>query len=763
MNLRISYIVSSNLAAPKFRAHFVQWQKVYREIYPKDELVLQLYLKHLVLAFSLVTVLTVTHLSRIHSQKISLQSQITSYFTQLTLDLALPEYFQWIFQVEDIYNLQHDIFLIFTAKQSRIDGEDLFAALYQQLIANTTRHPQGEFYTPPDLADLMVKDAYRIGDHVLDPACGSGTFLLAVANYIVHSDVPENRQIEALQKLVGVDINPLACLMSRTNLHLFYHLHFPNTTQQFSNQIYCQNALFPSLTKSPLRGSHFDLVIGNPPWLVLNRIPSQKEKDRVKLLGKQLGILRGGKLATSTELTTIFIYAALRDMLKLEGTIFVVTPASLATGSQHELFRQFAGMNKIEFWDFDTDLFRIHNLCFRAQKKLVSFHIRGQVSWCRYRFNQGEGFGRFEKLDIREYIPSTIKYQKRSIPFDAHIPENAGRPVPGLHIGRLIPRAKKTLNSQDFTGLPAFFFQADASPYKREFRQGASLVPRNLLFVDEVQKESDKDLVTIIPSTSIQSKKYSTWEFQAFTKAKVERQYIFLVAKSTGLLPFHYGWTYSAFLPLERSPQGDYQVLPPHAPNAHLHFHHLTTLYRKHLKPGAKITSLVDRINYGHALTHQSQWQTPKVVYNAIGSIVKAALITQPTVVDTSLYFLIPRSTREAYFLLGYLNSGLVTVHVKQVGSTGAGGSLRNIHKHPLNFALPHFLEMDPLHQQIADLALQMESVVKQFVFSLSQADPKLLNKPKSLQLRLFKDEKYKKNLREMDRLIRRMMSLPIP
>ena len=150
----------------------------------------------------------------------------------------------------------------------------------------------------------------------------------------------------------------------------------------------------------------FDLVIGNPPWLVLNRIPDKDEQNRIKRYGNQFGILLGGKLATTTEETTIFIYHSLKHYLKTDGTIFFVVPASLATGAQHELFRQFCGMHEIGFWAFDKDVFRIHNLCFYAQKGDIQIKERLHIHWIQYHCQLNPL--RLNIISEEIFIPSTI-------------------------------------------------------------------------------------------------------------------------------------------------------------------------------------------------------------------------------------------------------------------------------------------------------------------------------------------------------------------
>jgi type I restriction-modification system DNA methylase subunit len=56
---------------------------------------------------------------------------------------------------------------------------DVLKILYESLIDRDQRHGLGEYYTPDWLAAKMVKHVIDrpLVEHVLDPACGSGTFL----------------------------------------------------------------------------------------------------------------------------------------------------------------------------------------------------------------------------------------------------------------------------------------------------------------------------------------------------------------------------------------------------------------------------------------------------------------------------------------------------------------------------------------------------------------------------------------------------------
>ncbi|GAI81342.1 unnamed protein product, partial [marine sediment metagenome] len=98
--------------------------------------------------------------------------------------------------------------------------DDLFRIIYQEMVSPETRHALGEFYTPPPLAEKMVEEVYEFGQYVLDPACGSGTFLVEILKAIESSHNSNEKKIEAISRIYGFDINPIAVLVARSNLLL---------------------------------------------------------------------------------------------------------------------------------------------------------------------------------------------------------------------------------------------------------------------------------------------------------------------------------------------------------------------------------------------------------------------------------------------------------------------------------------------------------------------------------------------------------------
>jgi SAM-dependent methyltransferase len=101
---------------------------------------------------------------------------------------------------------------------------DVMKVLYESVIAAETRHRLGEYYTPDWLAQAMVDELVPepLTQRVLDPSCGSGTFLFhAVRRYLTAAAAAAagTSAAEALlgasRAVAGVDVHPGAVTFAR--------------------------------------------------------------------------------------------------------------------------------------------------------------------------------------------------------------------------------------------------------------------------------------------------------------------------------------------------------------------------------------------------------------------------------------------------------------------------------------------------------------------------------------------------------------------
>jgi hypothetical protein len=100
-----------------------------------------------------------------------------------------------------------------------LGAEDVFRMLYEFLIDRDTRRKIGEYYTPLWLVEFMLNNFDLKDKIVLDPFCGSGTFL--VKTFYIKIEQGEDPD-KAFNEIVGFDVNPLAVAVARAELILAY-------------------------------------------------------------------------------------------------------------------------------------------------------------------------------------------------------------------------------------------------------------------------------------------------------------------------------------------------------------------------------------------------------------------------------------------------------------------------------------------------------------------------------------------------------------
>lgn len=106
--------------------------------------------------------------------------------------------------------------------------KDLLKEFYTRLVDEQIRHDLGEYYTPDWLAQRVLDRVGYTGDlnlTVLDPACGSGTFLVECITRMRREAEREGVRgydllSRVLQRVKGMDLNPLAVISARANFIL---------------------------------------------------------------------------------------------------------------------------------------------------------------------------------------------------------------------------------------------------------------------------------------------------------------------------------------------------------------------------------------------------------------------------------------------------------------------------------------------------------------------------------------------------------------
>lgn len=182
---------------------------------------------------------------------------------------AESDFFDWVVAEHEGEALVRRI--LTHVRRFRLDQveNDVLKVLYESLIDRDERHDLGEYYTPDWLAAKIVRRAVErpIEQRVLDPACGSGTFLFhAIRNFIKEAEeagLEESlRAEEATNHVAGMDIHPVAVIIARVTYLLALAPVIARRAGSLSIPVYLGDALQLSTAET----MHLkELVIRVPP------------------------------------------------------------------------------------------------------------------------------------------------------------------------------------------------------------------------------------------------------------------------------------------------------------------------------------------------------------------------------------------------------------------------------------------------------------------------------------------------------------------
>jgi len=661
-----------------FDQSFKQWREIFSKIYGY-EISSNLFLKHTY--FSLI--LKILFISKLCSSKnLELDEVYEMYLTNNLKKLRLFEYY-YLFWTNFNKKLFTKVYNVI--KCSKYAKQDIFSDIYQEIFLPDTRHKIGEFYTPSKLVQKMIDEVYIVGSKILDPSCGSGSFLINILLKILGSSESVALKFKALSKVYGFDINPLAIMTTKTNILLLIFEHF--TTKNFKIpelNIFLIDSLFPEsndketdINIKNMRNS-FDLVIGNPPWLTYKDLQSKEYQIKIRDLSENLGIKPPSQYITHIELAAIFFYAIPSNFLKIKAKVFFVMPRSVIDGDHCYKFRAFSIFNRnLEIWDFPKHyFFNVNHICLKAEfiGKNNNILIDDRYPIKTKLFN--------DSLELREEkFYSSLKI------------ENDG--------------AKLLLPSEELES----FNKLENSPYKDIFFQGATLVPRTLIFFTKKQKTNGNLIIS--SDSDVLSRAKTQWKFQ-FKEKEIEQRFQFKTFLNMDLVPFFIKRKRNVFLPINEQFDLDLEFLQNY-PKALKFYEEMNKIYKQNKKRTSTINTLFANLNYWNKLKKQINNKTYIVVYNASGSNLKAAVIDndkQKVIIGSENYYYSTTSENEAYYLSAILNDPNLSKNIKLIKSS------RHIHKRPFMFPIPIYDKNHPVHEKLARTGKKYELLVYDLVMN---------------------------------------------
>ncbi|MBA7509573.1 hypothetical protein ES705_01531 [subsurface metagenome] len=290
----------------------------------------------------------------------------------------MDRFYPHLFQIDifDWYEIDNDILLrvLFTFNPynfNKVD-RDVLGKLYEKYLDREKRKRLGEFYTPEEVIDYILdsvgytRESGIEGKKLLDPACGSGGFLVRAANIFIeklknHGFDAETILRKLQESIYGFDINSFACHLAETNLFFqvidIVHQAKENNPDFVMDRfnIYQTDSLripeekgelklFPGEMTEYLIDAEvvkriklkqeefkdgFDFVVGNPPYGI---IFDKKEKISLKMIYSVL--------APNYDIYTAFIQLALK-LCNQQGLFGFIVPNTYIHGPYFEKLRKF--------------------------------------------------------------------------------------------------------------------------------------------------------------------------------------------------------------------------------------------------------------------------------------------------------------------------------------------------------------------------------------------------------------------------------------
>ncbi len=684
---------------------------------------------------------------------------------------------------------------------------DVAAILYETVIPADERRQLGEYYTPGWLARTMVRELVTnpLNQHVLDPACGSGTFIAEAVTHFI--DASENSGLHPKQLLdrlrmsvTGIDVHPVAVHLARSAWALAakpailaakesgfdasgpvpvylgdsLQLRFrtgdmfaehevrievgdgQNTALVFPVRLVDEASNFDALmgdvseyiehgddpyvalddhgvsdpnerktleeTIATLQELHgegrdhiwayytrnlvrpvalarrkVDVIVGNPPWINYNQTADTLRSELERQSKELYGIWTGGRYATHQDVAGLFFTRCTDLYLKDDGIIGMVMPHSTLQAGQYSKWRSGS-------W--------------RAGRSGVAVMVD-------FSYKQAWDLERLEPNNFFP-VPASVVFARR-VGIVSPARQLAGE------VERWIGPAGSPKVQRESIGITDTSIVGE-SPYAGYSRQGATIVPRCLFFVNEVENPAivqASQTVTVNPRRGSQDKTpWKNLDLTEITGQTIESGHLFDVHLGETLVPYATLEPLKALLPFKRGES----AIPTDAKGVggirlggldrrmRDRWRTISDLWESN-KTAANRLDLLEQLDYMRKLASQLAWQKNeagrpiRVLYSDGGQPTAALLTNDGAMVDSGLYWITCSDPQEASYLLAIINSWSLYEAVTPLMPKGQFGA-RHLHKHLWKLPIPEFDPLNALHKSIAEAG---EAAAKGAAINLEQ------------------------------------------
>lgn len=273
---------------------------------------------------------------------------------------AVVEEYKDVFGDEDKINLSSNSIVYIVGELQYyclIDSErDVIADAFETFIGPSLRGSQGQFFTPRNVVKLILSIVNPTKkDRVIDPACGSGGFLVEALRHVwkqvdiqgkslgwSDADVLSERKSIAAQNFKGIDKENFLAKVTKAYMAIL---------RDGRGGVFCENSLetsdnWSSEARNTILDNSFHVVLTNPPFGAKLKITDTKILAQYTLGHKWEKNKKTKKLEETTKLLDnqtpqVLFFEKCLDLLTKDGRLGIVAPESMFCNPSHKYIVSF--------------------------------------------------------------------------------------------------------------------------------------------------------------------------------------------------------------------------------------------------------------------------------------------------------------------------------------------------------------------------------------------------------------------------------------
>ena len=437
--------------------------------------------------------------------------------------------------------------------------------------------------------------------------------------------------------------------------------------------------------------SQFDVIIGNPPWLSYRYIADPEYQAEVKKRAVEEYFIapRSQKLFTQMELATVFYAHAMATFARPHAHIGFVMPRGVLSADQHQnlIRREYKAPFRLTgYWD----LMNVAPL----------FNVPACVLFGKQDKSKGDAQDALRAVIWEGNLP------ERNAPWSVAAnnlrSQNAHARV--IYLG-----SRCAISEKDGASTPS-----EPSHYQRIFKNGATIYPRNIYFVQvkDLKEAPDPDKAYWIETDPEQAREAKPPYKEIHLSGLAEGKFLYAAVIAKHILPFAVLNPATVVLPLENDAHG-LRMLTADALTKEGYrdtgkwFRQAERIWNEKRGEKAGRQNLYEWLNYQGKLTAQDLTQRHLVLYTAEGANVAAVYYDRESrplklLVEHVLYWATLPTAQEAYYLTSILNCAAINEAIKPFQARGLLGP-RHIQKKVLELPVPRFDNRNTQHRMLAE------------------------------------------------------------